>query len=119
MEQSTFFRCTAIGVITLFAPYLFAATILSVEFEDYDNGGPNVGFLDSTSGNSGTKYRQDDVDIRGNGSGGFSVGWTSDGEYLNYTRPIEKAGQYRLDALVAGNNTEPMTLSFISPMAVI
>ncbi|MGF1779233.1 polysaccharide lyase family 8 super-sandwich domain-containing protein [Vibrio nomapromontoriensis] len=98
--------------MTLVAPISLAANNIVIEFEDYDTGGQPLSYFDSTPGNSGGKYRTDDVDIRGNGSGGYSIGWTKDGEYLNYTVNIEQAGQYRLDALVAGNNTNPMTMSF-------
>ncbi|MGR5305571.1 polysaccharide lyase family 8 super-sandwich domain-containing protein [Vibrio mediterranei] len=112
MKRSTFSRCNAIGLLTLLAPFSHAATTITVEFEDYDSGGQNVSYFDSSAGNLGGKYRQDDVDIRGNGSGGYAVGWSDNGEYLNYSVNIEQAGKYRLDALVAGNTTNSMTLSF-------
>lgn len=112
MYKSTFPKFKTIGILTLVAPFSLAANTLNIEFEDYDTGGQNVGYFDTTPGNAGGNYRTEDVDIRSNGSGGYAVGWIKEGEYLNYSLNLAQAGRYRLDALVAGNKTEPMTLSF-------
>ena len=45
----------------------------TVEAENYDKGGQGVAYHDTTPGNSGGKYRTDDVDIAAGGSNGFHV----------------------------------------------
>src|SRR5579859_700527 len=42
---------------------LGAAAVTTVEAENYDRGGPCVGYQDSTPGNALGQYRNDDVDI--------------------------------------------------------
>ena len=58
-----------------------------IEAEDYDIGGASVAYSDDTPDNIGGEYRTDAVDIErtGDTGGGFNVGWTSDGEWLEYT----------------------------------
>ncbi len=62
-----------------------------IQFEDYNTGGQNVGYYDTTAGNTGTKYRADDVDIQNctdpttpAGQTCYNVGWTAPGEWLAY-----------------------------------
>ncbi len=54
------------------------ATALVVQVEDYTT------YNDSDSGNAGNSYRNDDVDIEAtsDAGGGFNVGWTTAGEWL-------------------------------------
>ncbi|MGI4787476.1 MAG: carbohydrate-binding protein, partial [Janthinobacterium lividum] len=68
-----------------------------IEAENYDTGGQNLGYYDTTSGNTGGGYiRNDDVDIRGTNDtgGGNQVGWTATGEWLKYTINVTAAGYY-------------------------
>lgn len=53
----------------------------TIEVEDYDN------YYDTSAGNSGGAYRNDDVDIEatGDATGAYNVGWTAAGEWLEYT----------------------------------
>ena len=51
-----------------------------VEAENYDTGGQGVAYYDATGGNSGGTYRSGDVDIAQTPSGGYTIGWTSDGD---------------------------------------
>ncbi len=71
-----------------------------IQAEDYDLGG----FSDTTPGNSGGAYRQDDVDIEVQG-GVTNVGWIRNGEFLTYTANVTKAGAYILRARVASPNS--------------
>lgn len=66
-----------------------------IELEDYDLGGAGVAYHDSTSGNRPGLYRSDDVDIKATAdvSGGYQIGFISDGEWLEYTVGVE-AGSY-------------------------
>jgi hypothetical protein len=75
-----------------------------VEFENYDIGGSGIAYLDTTSGNSGSAYRTDHVDIQATtDGGGYNVGWVKAGEWLNYTVAIGSAGSYAVDVRVASN----------------
>jgi hypothetical protein len=70
------------------------------EAEDYDNGGEGVAYHDSDAVNSLGQYRQDGVDIKTTGDtqgGGFDVGRTSDGEWLEYTMDSVKADKYDIN----------------------
>ena len=75
-----------------------------IQAEDYDLGGEGAGYHDTTAGNAGGVYRQDDVDIETAG-GTTNVGWIRDGEWLTYTATIETAGQYMMTARVASPNS--------------
>jgi len=65
-----------------------------IEAEDFDNGGEGVAYHDSSRGNTGGQYRQTDVDIEPSSNGGYDVGWTTPGEWLNYTVNVPAAGAY-------------------------
>jgi parallel beta-helix repeat protein len=70
----------------------------NVEFENYDVGGPGVSYNDTTEANEGVHYRKDAVDIKANKAAGNGavVGFTQNGEWMEYTVRVEKAGNYRL-----------------------
>ena len=58
-----------------------------VEAENFNAGGQNVGYYDTSTGNTGGAFRtSEDVDIEGAGDaeGLYNVGWTEAGEWLNY-----------------------------------
>jgi hypothetical protein len=69
-----------------------------IQAEDFDNGGEGLAFHDTTSGNSGGKYRNTAVDIETNtdGGAGFNIGWTAAGEWLEYTVNAAATGTYSL-----------------------
>jgi hypothetical protein len=75
----------------------------TIQAEDYDTGGEGVAFHDTTAGNSGAQYRSDGVDIEtsADAGGGFDVGWTAPGEWLEYTVNVTAAGAYAVSARVA------------------
>jgi hypothetical protein len=74
-----------------------------VQFENYDRGGSNVGYYDTTSGNSGSVYRTDGVDIQAttDSGGGYTLAWVKAGEWLNFTVNVATAGSYVIDFRVA------------------
>ena len=80
-----------------------------IEAENYDTGGQNVAYFDTTPGNTGAQYRHDDVDIEKtlDTGGGFDVGWTAAGEWLKYTVNVQASGtqtlSLRLAAVAAGH----------------
>ena len=72
-----------------------------VEFENYDVGGPEVSFKDSEGENQGGHYRKDAVDIKASAkaSNGAVVGFTQNGEWMEYTINVAKAGNYNLSVV--------------------
>lgn len=79
----------------------------SIEAEDYDNGGQGVAYNDIDAGNNGGQYRSDGVDIQStsNNGGGYNVGWTANGEWLEYTISSVSGGTYDISFDLASNNT--------------
>jgi hypothetical protein len=74
-----------------------------IEAEDYDTGGPDIAYYDTTVGNEGGEYRTDDVDIEitTDVDGGYNVGWAEEGEWLAYTVEVASTGLYDIQARVA------------------
>ena len=69
---------------------------------DYDLGGEGVTYHDTTGGNSGGFYRDDDVDIeRSPTIGGPVIAYTRPGEWLDYTVETAKAGVYEVTVTVS------------------
>ncbi|HOT94988.1 MAG TPA: carbohydrate-binding protein, partial [Methanoregulaceae archaeon] len=67
-----------------------------VQAEDYDRGGQNVAYYDTTLANEGGAYRpSESVDIEYTTSeASHTVGWVRTGEYLIYTVQTAQTGQY-------------------------
>ena len=84
---------------------------------DYDIGNQDITYSDSDvmatagtpgGGNSGTKYRNDGVDIQlSQDPDGprFSVGWTKRLEWMTYTVTVEETHDYDIDVRVASENS--------------
>lgn len=71
-----------------------------IQAEDYDNGGEGLSFHDEDIVNQGGAYREDDVDIVALPDG-YAVGYTSRGEWLEYTVDVKQEGEYALTANVS------------------
>jgi PKD repeat protein len=83
-----------------------------VEAEDYDLGGNNVAYYDTTPGNAGGLYRHDDVDIEiEDGPSGYDVGYIIGGEYLTYSVDAAAAGDYPITLRVANPDTTAKTVT--------
>lgn len=83
------------------SPYTSSAPIPGrIEAENYDKGGQNVAYYDTTSGNQLGQYRNDSVDIERSGEGGYNVGWNEPGEWREHTVNVQ-AGTYDITARVA------------------
>jgi hypothetical protein len=77
-----------------------------VQAEQYREGRSGEAFHDSSPGNSGGAYRSDDVDIRPCAPAEADwacnvVGWTRDGEWIEYDIWVEDAGEYALSVSLA------------------
>lgn len=77
----------------------------TIQVEDYDNGGQGIAYNDADAANSGGQYRASEgVDVETCSEGGYNVGWTSTGEWLEYTVNVVTAGTYTLQVRVATPN---------------
>jgi len=72
-----------------------------LETENYDEGGAGLAFQDDDAANHGGVYRNDDVDITEVDGGGYAIGWTSKGEWLEYTVDVARTETYELELRVA------------------
>jgi|GEM_PF-75864 len=84
----------------------------TIEFENYDSGGEGVAYHDNDAGNNGGQYRSDDVDIESCSEGGYNIGWTDSGEWLEYTVDVSTAGNYDLTIRAAGAVGGSLYISF-------
>jgi len=66
-----------------------------LEAEDY------IAFHDTSSGNEGNTYRDDDVDIESCSEGGFNVGWIVSGEWLEYSFDVPESDIFNIYVRVA------------------
>ena len=77
----------------------------TIEIEDFDNGGQGIAYNDLSLGNSGGQYRSTDVDVENCSEGGYNIGYTDDGEWLEYTVDVATDGLYDLGFRVSTPNT--------------
>lgn len=102
----------------------------TIQLEEYDLGGNGVAYLDNTPGSAVTpvvNYRTDeDVDIETctDAGGGYNVGYTTAGEWLEYSVKVTKTAKYNLLLRVACNGdarTVSMTMddkAFVSNITI-
>ncbi len=79
----------------------------TVQAENFDSGAEGMSFHDSDlDSQGGTSYRRDigGVDIV-TGNGGYAIGYTVTGEWLEYTVNVKEAGIYSYDATVSSGAT--------------
>lgn len=85
-----------------------------MQAEDFDAGAEGISYHDSDTRNEGTTaYRTNGggVDIV-QGNGGYPIGYTNAGEWLEYTVNVTKAGIYTYDAYASsGVTTSSFSLS--------
>lgn len=83
-------------------PYSSDSSIpITIQAEDYVNS------YDTTTGNQGNTYRQDNVDIQAttDTGAGYNVGWTAAGEWLTYNITVPSDGNYEFSYRVASAST--------------
>lgn len=85
-----------------------------VSASDFDLGGNGIAYFDNDTANynvatgtyqawnQGWTYRNDGVDIEAttdttDKSNGYNIGWTADGEWLQYTITVDSTGSYQLN----------------------
>ncbi|MEM0964906.1 MAG: DUF5060 domain-containing protein [Verrucomicrobiota bacterium] len=79
-----------------------------IEAEDFDIGGEGIAYNDADPGNNGdSSYRSgENVDLQNSGgtdSGSINVGWTTSGDWMEYTVDVAEAGTYTLDLRVGSD----------------
>jgi hypothetical protein len=111
---------TSSSATTAAGPFSGSPTSLpgQVNAETFDNGGEGIGYHDTTSGNSGGRARTTDVDIESSSEGGYDVGWTAPGEWLNYTVDVGSSGNYTVQLRVASPAGGTMHVGFNGPSNV-
>ena len=79
----------------------------TIQLEEFDLGGNGFAYYDDTEGSeTGVAFRNDeDVDIEESADPGssYNIGWTSAGEWLEYTVDVTEAGTYDIDLRLARN----------------
>lgn len=74
----------------------------TLEAENFDVGGEGVAYHDNDYSNAGDVYRKSEgVDITGDETSGYQIGWTEEGEWIEYTVNINQAGSYEWEARVS------------------
>ena len=88
-----------------------------IEAEDYDKGGHNKAFYDNDRANQGGVYREDEVDIvaldSADTSKGYALGYTEDGEWVEYTVNNQIASEYTVVLNVATQSEDVGVQFFI------
>ncbi|MBO9703470.1 MAG: carbohydrate-binding protein [Sporocytophaga sp.] len=78
-----------------------------IQLEHFDEGGNGFAYMDSSPGSeTGVAFRNDeDVDLENctDVGGGYNIGWSTSGEWLEYSVDVQKPGTYDLDLRVACN----------------
>lgn len=84
------------------SPFTEAAAVPgTIQAENYDVGGEGMAYHDNDAANNGNLYRKDGVDITGDATVGYKIGWTVEGEWLEYTIKVATAGSYDWSASVS------------------
>ncbi|MDD5688594.1 MAG: glycosyl hydrolase [Elusimicrobia bacterium] len=80
-------------------PWQIGVAISTIEAENYDTGGEDVAYHDTTPGNSGGAYRtNEDVDVEGctDTGGGYDIGNVMPSEWLEYSIDVNETAEYKL-----------------------
>jgi aryl-phospho-beta-D-glucosidase BglC (GH1 family) len=110
---SLFSVCSIVGSFSLSyaqnqSPYSGLAISLPAKFEaeNYDKGGQGVAYNDAESANLGNAFRTTEgVDIENCSEGGYNIGYTSDGEWLEYTVNVSASGNHKIELRTASTQS--------------
>ncbi|MBT1690685.1 cellulase family glycosylhydrolase [Dawidia soli] len=103
------------GGIGTQTPYAAHTIPGRIQTEDFDIGAQDVAYHDTDLGNNGNTYRSTDVDLgtTTDVGGGYVVGYTVNGEWLEYTVGSVAAGNYTIgirSASASGNAGKLITV---------
>jgi endoglucanase Acf2 len=89
------------------APWPIPGTIEAGKYDRFEGGsGQGIAYHDTSPGNAGTFRPDESVDSSLQTGEGAIVGWTTAGEWLEYTVNIPQSGVYALDFRHASGNTQ-------------
>lgn len=66
----------------------------TVQAEEYDLGGQNVAYFDTSAGNVFGAFRTEDMDVGAIPAGGHHIGFLADGEWAEYTVSVGATAAY-------------------------
>ena len=105
---NTFNSYTEIGIDTAHVAYASISIPGIIQAENFDIGGEGVAYHDATATHEGSGFRTNstvDIEACTDAGGGYNVGWTANGEWLNYTVDVTVAGTYAIALRSAALNT--------------
>ena len=88
-----------------------------VEAENYDVGGAGKAYFDKDDENKGKEYREDAVDVVKAGDG-YAIGYTQEGEWLEYTVNVAKEQDYVLTVRYATKSENAGVKLYVDDVAV-
>ena len=103
------------------APYKGIAQELPgvVEMELYDEGGEGMAFHDSDDKDEGKAFRTEDgVDIEEYETGKYALGWTTKGEWVEYTLDVKYTDSYTWTAYAASGSDGSSFKLYIDDKAI-
>ena len=107
-DGTTFERLSGVTAYEPRSPYKEIVEIPgTIEAENFDAGAEGMSYHDSDSKDEGDgKYRTNGggVDVV-KGNGGYAIGYTNSGEWLEYSVDVKEAGTYEFDAVVSSGAT--------------
>lgn len=89
-----------------------------LEVENYDVGGSGKAYLDKDDDNKGGEYREDAVDIV-KVVDGYAIGYTQEGEWLEYTVNVEREQEYALQIRYATSSENTGIKLYVDGKAVL
>ena len=92
------------------ASTITSAASITVEMEDYMQGGEGVGYSDINGESDNTGYRTDDAGVVAVGTG-HGIGYTMAGEWFNYSVEAACEGEYSVVARAATGNASTTRFS--------
>jgi len=108
-DGSTYERLSGVTAYEPRSPYkdIIATIPGTIEAEDFDAGAEGMSYHDSDTkveGDGNYRTNGGGVDIV-KGNGGYAIGYTNSGEWLEYTVDVTEAGTYEFDAIVSSGAT--------------
>lgn len=83
-----------------------------VQLEDYNLGGEGVGYHNTTTNNDGGEYRPNDgvgIAFAPHEGGGYVIGWTRAGEWLEYDVDVKTTGFYNVTTMIGTSESNKKT----------
>ena len=85
--------------------YIIPGTIEAGHFDSYEAGvGQNIAYYDSSQNNDGDTRTDEYVDTVLDSNEGAIIGWTTAGEWLEYTVNVQNPGMYTIELRYASGN---------------